>query len=346
MRYFATSIPGLAAILADEIASLPGVTVGQGHECDGRNDVVPFSASSSAQDLFGLRVSEDIFVEVSSARRGRTARDLVGRLVDDRALDQALSVYGAHVQPLRARMTFRVIVRVLSERQFLRSTLRDELTRRIGASKPRWRVGDPASLEFWALETRLGLFRLGLRLTGSSMRHRDGRVVERPGALRPTVAAAMVRLLSRPSFDGVLLDPFCGSGTILTEAAAVGWRPLGADLDPEAVKVARSNVQGAAWLLVADARRLSLVAQSVSAVASNLPFGKQYRIQGSASRWFDAVLQEMTRVTRPEATIVLLVPPLPAFERALAKESLLGDVQRTNLRLLGMPTTLWRLRRK
>jgi 23S rRNA G2445 N2-methylase RlmL len=345
MRYFATSIPGLAAILADEIASLRGVTVGQGHEFDGRNDVVPFSASSP-RDLFGLRVSEDVFVEVSTARRGRTARGLIGRLVDDRALDQALSVYGAHVQPLRARMTVRVIVRVLSERQILRSRLRDELTRRIGASKPRWRVEDPAALELWALETKPGLFRLGLRLTTGSMRHRGGRVVERPGALRPTVAAAMVRLLGRPSSDGALLDPFCGSGTILTEAAAVGWRPLGADLDPEAVEVARSNVQAAAWLLVADARRLPFAAQRFSAVASNLPFGKQYRIQGSAGRWFDAALGEMTRVTRPGATIVLLVRPLPAFERALATESLLGDVQRTDLRLLGMPTALWRLQRK
>ena len=65
------------------------------------------------------------------------------------------------------------------------------------------------------VEYQPGKIVAGLRVSDLRMRQHEGRDIERSGALRPTVAAAMVHLAGKP--DGILLDP-CGSGTILAEA--------------------------------------------------------------------------------------------------------------------------------
>jgi 23S rRNA G2445 N2-methylase RlmL len=349
VRYFATAIPGLGPILARELGTLAGVEVDPQRQFDGRNDVVAF-AVKRPDGLLGLRTSEDVFVEVASAGRAGLRASVRG-LCDARALERALSVYAGIVRPLRAGMTFRVIARVLGEREFQRSALRDALTRAIQQIRPRWRVADPAALELWALETHAGRIRMGVRLTTSALRHRDGRNLERPGALRPTVAAAMVLLVGPPASStatATLLDPCCGSGTILAEAAAAGWVSIGADLDPAAVALAGGNLGGTGTgrLLVADARHLPLAAHSVAAIAANLPFGKQYAVPGSAAAWFAATLAEFTRVTPAGAAVALLAPPTTAFHRALAAQPGLTVEGRFDLRLLGMATTLWQLRRR
>ena len=102
----------------------------------------------------------------------------------------------------------------------------------------------------------------GLRLSDATMRQRDGRSVEREGALRPTVARAMVRLAG--AAEGTLLDPCAGAGTILAEARAVGWSVQGRDIDPGAVAAARANVPDAAVHL-GDARKLDLPDGTVAA---------------------------------------------------------------------------------
>ena len=327
MRYFATAVPGLHPVLVREIGELQGARAAAPHrEFDGRNDVVPFVAPGH-DDLLVLRTSEDVFAEVASVQGHERLGPVVRGLWDQRGLEQALSVYGATVHPLRTRMTFRVVSRIRSERRFLRTELRDELGRRVLQSRPRWRIADPADLELWALETIPGRFRLGIRLSSATMRHRNGRPTERPGSLRPTVAAAMARLAGprstarvpnrdstrawvpegRSTAGWILLDPCCGSGTILREAATLGWEPVGGDLDPTAVEVARDNL-GRARLFSADVRRLPLTDASVAAVASNLPFGKQYELQGRPERWFAVALDELARVIQPGGPIVLLVP--------------------------------------
>ena len=134
----------------------------------------------------------------------------------------------------------------------------------------------------------------------------------------------------------MLLDPCCGSGTVLAEAAAQGWDPVGGDLDPAAIEATRQNLGRTARHFRADVRRLPLAGASVAAVASNLPFGRRYELQGDPERWFAATLGELARVTRPDGSIVLLVPRSPAFERALARQPAIRSTERLGLRLLGM----------
>jgi hypothetical protein len=58
-----------------------------------------------------------------------------------------------------------------------------------------------------------------------------------PARMHPGIAAALLDEFARPG--DVLLDPFCGSGTVLVEGRLRGLRCLGADLNPIAVRLAR-----------------------------------------------------------------------------------------------------------
>ncbi|MFA6525181.1 MAG: methyltransferase domain-containing protein [Patescibacteria group bacterium] len=67
----------------------------------------------------------------------------------------------------------------------------------------------------------------------------------RSGMLPPKVARIMVNL-SQMKPDGVLLDPFCGSGTILQEALLLGIKKvIGSDISPRAISDTTNNLK---WL--------------------------------------------------------------------------------------------------
>ena len=268
----------MASLLAREIDGLRGLSsTGTGN--DGRSDVVLFEAGRGARGAVRELVSaEDLFVEVGRAVRadGDDPRRIAQRVWQPERVERALSAWAEQVRPLAGSMTFRVIARVLKEKAFLRTDLRRELDRVISKDRPRWKNADPASIEIWIIEYAPGKLVAGLRLTDVTMRQRGGRTIERQGALRPSVAAAMVELAGSPG--GVLLDPCCGSGTIVGQAVAAGWDAVGSDLDADAVRIARENVPEAT-IRPDDARKLSVRDGSVAACVSNLPFGRQYGVE-------------------------------------------------------------------
>jgi tRNA G10 N-methylase Trm11 len=276
-----------------------------------------------------------VFVTLAESGTGPPRR-AAGSLVTRTGLEHGLSVWTRFVRHLNSSMSYRVIARVLDESRFKRTELRAAVTSAVAAHRPRWRVEDPADLELWVLEYQRARFVAGLRLSDKRMRrHGGGRETERRGALRPVVAAAMVRLASQP--PGRMLDPCCGSGTILAEALSVGWEAVGSDLDGEAI--ARENVPRA-MLDRADVLDLPHEDGTSDAVVSNLPFGRQFTVEDPA-RWLRQALAEMARVTRPGGRVVVLVPP--PVPRGMVGLDLATSYP---LRLLGVPARVWAFQRE
>ncbi len=63
-----------------------------------------------------------------------------------------------------------------------------------------------------------------------------------PARLHPDTAARLITALAPP--DGSVLDPFCGSGTVLVEARRLGRRAFGVDINPLAVELAWLKTRG------------------------------------------------------------------------------------------------------
>jgi DNA modification methylase len=83
-----------------------------------------------------------------------------------------------------------------------------------------------------------------------------------PARMHPSTAGRLVRAIAR---DGAtVFDPFCGSGTVLVEAAIAGRRAIGTDINPLAVRLARLKTAGldeaACASMVAEAREVAAFA--------------------------------------------------------------------------------------
>lgn len=84
-----------------------------------------------------------------------------------------------------------------------------------------------------------------------------------PARMAPDVALEKIEALSRPG--DVVLDPMCGSGTVLRLAVEEGRQAIGCDMDPLAVMIARTackpswseDLEERAEELVASSRRLT-----------------------------------------------------------------------------------------
>ena len=358
MRFFALTVPGLGILLREELAQQ--VEAVNEVEHDGRSDVVPLQAGPSLP--IETRLAEDLFVEIGTGDAGAPLSRLVGHLWSSSRYDAAMPAITPKLGSLGPRPGFHVVARLRTERGYLRTELRDELARAVLRERPRWRLADPAPLELWALQTGPKRIRLGVRLTDQGMRQRAGRQVERPGALRPVVAAAMLKLaqlstgLRRP-----VLDPCCGAGTIVREALDTGVAGVGADIAAEAIRAARSNLAVNTPLVVADARALPFGSGFAGAIVCNLPFGRRYHVEQprlspalsgeypakpgeGVTLWLRQAFTEFERVVARGGAIVVLMPPSAAFKAAVLRPWAERLRARHPIKLLGLPTTIWAFR--
>ncbi|KFQ22591.1 THUMP domain-containing protein 2, partial [Mesitornis unicolor] len=130
--------------------------------------------------------------------------------------------------------------------------------------------------------------------------------------LRSTIAWVMASL-AEISVSAFVLDPMCGLGTILLEAAkewpeACYW---GADISDSQLEGADVNIRTAGLmdkieLFKASVKALPLPSESFDAVISDIPFGKKFKITKDI-RLLPDILQEMERVLCVGGTMVLLL---------------------------------------
>jgi tRNA (guanine6-N2)-methyltransferase len=187
---------------------------------------------------------------------------------------------------------------------------------------------------------------VGLRVFDRPLTHRGYRVAHVPGALRPTVAAALVRLGCPDGGQYRVWDPFCGSGTILCEAALAGHKVYGTDISHDAVAATRENLGSldrSSWGQVeladsTDARTWKRHAQA-NAVIANLPWGKQVSIT-SKQKLYDSLSDGVTELLSRGGRAVLLTTET---ERVRAKLRRLrsASVTESKIGLLGQTPTIF-----
>lgn len=148
-----------------------------------------------------------------------------------------------------------------------------------------------------------------IKLTSAEFRYRGFKQFL-PGAIRPSIANCMI-WLSKPDKNDVFLDPFCGSGTIVSERSFYPNRKiLGFDISDEAVDISR-NIAPHAVIRQGDARNLPLKDKQVDAIVSNPPWDVQVQIQtDDLLNLYDSFLKEARRVLKDTGRIYLLTDKL------------------------------------
>jgi tRNA (guanine6-N2)-methyltransferase len=263
-----------------------------------------------------------------------------------------LTIHHALRPKPKGKPTYHLVTQMSGKHVYRRVDARKALIQGLAGKLPAsWRLVDEnAAVEIW-LTIQGGTAVCGLRLSDRTMRHRTWKQEHLPASLRPTLAAAMVRVAEiKP--NQVVLDPMCGAGTILAEAHA--WAKhnrntritvWAGDQDRAALRAASANlrrlgpVEFARW----DAAQLPLPDQSVDRIVSNPPFGKQLSRPEQIGPLYHRMMRANDRVLKPGGRAVLLVSDLAALREATREVSWKSQRQ-LRVRVLGEPAviTVWR----
>jgi 23S rRNA G2445 N2-methylase RlmL len=309
--------PGLEAVAERELSAVAqGLRLLGRRTVPGRNSVILFAATESPH-WSRLRTAEDVFSLVAYRRvrdprqtldQTRAAARLTPLMADalrERALLQRASKG-------KRTLDFRVVTRVAGEHPFRRSELGRAVERGVlERADHRWRLADEQgdAVEIWATLIDQELF-LALRLSDRYQRHREYQLSHRPASLRPSVAAALA-WLSQPRPHDIVMDPLCGTGTILVERAHLAPHKLllGADISAHAVDATRTNLgsRHKPWQLVQwDAGALPLRDHCVDKLITNLPWGKKLGDREQNRALYPRLFAEFARVVKPDGLLVIL----------------------------------------
>jgi len=162
---------------------------------------------------------------------------------------------------------------------------------------------DRPQVEFLAVAAKGGLW-FGRRFSNASprwLRFRN-KLFDFSSALPARMARAAANLAARPGER--VVDPCCGSGTILLHAADLGMQVTGCDINPRMVGMSQKNLRHfglAGDVRLLDAGRLD---GRFDAVITNLPYGHFCAI---TPQGYCAILANCRRLA-PRAVFITTVP--------------------------------------
>jgi len=140
-----------------------------------------------------------------------------------------------------------------------------------------------------------------------------------PISLHPKYARTVLNLTGLKAGDTVL-DPFCGTGGLLIEAALLGMKAYGSDISPEMIEGCAQNLEHfglrAERLEAIDVGQVADTFGSVDGVASDPPYGRSTSTNKEAlDPLYARSMVGLSQVTRPGGGLCLVFPrdvPIPS----------------------------------
>ncbi len=157
----------------------------------------------------------------------------------------------------------------------------------------------------------------------------ENRPFFQPVSLHPRLARALVNL-SGIRRGQTLLDPFCGTGGILLEAALVGAKPIGSDLDERMITGTARNLAHfgfeASRLIECDVADIGAHVEKVDTIVTDPPYGRSSStgkepIEDLYHRAFDS----FSKILEPGGRLAIVLPGSEHIRLGKKYFSLLGE---------------------
>ncbi|PQJ34527.1 SAM-dependent methyltransferase [Salinibacter sp. 10B] len=235
------------------------------------------------------------------------------------------------VAPMETAGTFRVTTVRRGEHDFTSIDVQREAGAGLEAH-----YGTTVDLEEYDVEVRVDVHDdrclVSVQHTREALSRRQARLFQPRAALKPNVAYALLRLshlddgASEAGPPDRVLDPFCGSGTILWEAGAL-WPDallVGNDWNEETMAGARENAEAQEMTdrVTLHNRDVWYLAETMGdrqadLIVTNPPFGVRLASSMDFRPFYRRVLQQFHEVLRPGGRVVMLVLRQAPFNKAL-----------------------------
>ena len=158
---------------------------------------------------------------------------------------------------------------------------------------------------------------------------------DQSGMLPPKLAQMLINLAS-DDLNDTILDPFCGSGTIVSEAMLMGYQKIfGSDISPQAISDTRKNIN---WLsrkhsdlAKPEIEELSATqlsnkhkVDSINAIATEPYLGPQRgpinpgEFLKELNSLYSKTLKEFSKILKPNGRIAMVWPVLNGADKKLA----------------------------
>ena len=312
-KFIAYCTKGLERIVQEEIAE----KISDAKVIEVQDKRIIFESNEEYKKLTTLKTVDDLGLFISKIEKVEHFDTLINHVlaIDFIEIKQTLQRYRKIQDD-----TFSLTVGSVGVKNFSAASVKQRLVKEIGEMYQWQYTGmDHTNFDVRVFVDHCTAY-ISVRLTKESLYVRSYKQMVKPGSLKATIAAAMVMLameIASPCRGGVrnnrniVVDNFCGSGTILCEALSLGYHVYGGDIDPDSVLITKNNLQHVAsknpeHIKLLDAAKTNWQSNFFDYAISNLPWDKQIPVK-SITNLYRGCLEEYRRIMIQHGTICLLV---------------------------------------
>lgn len=191
-------------------------------------------------------------------------------------------------------------------------------------------IDDPSDYAFeLAIRCKDGGVHIAIKPMCSVAGRFDYRVADVGASINPVLAACAARMIPA-ALTGTVVDPTCGSGTMLFERSlyASADRMIGMDISGVAIKAAERNLKAFRGAANKSANISFVQGDATDAAAwplcdvvlANLPYGLRVRLSGEELlALYQGVLQRAAEVLSEEGRILMIATNARVMDQAIAK---------------------------
>ena len=332
-RYMATCVPGMEFVAADEIKEalkdINNIVATRGK--------VTFDCVSTDMDYSNLKCIDNIYKLFRIFTVGNHKADL--------------SEIGKYVKDIDFQMDIEFPIRIIvsasrsGKHTYSRYDIAKQVEDSLTLNEGKYIIGDnlnhDLAVRVDVIENKCSIYK---QLTHSQMRFRGNNFNSTQGSIRPPIAHCLVRI-SQPKNDDVFYDPFCGAGTIPFERSFYKSKKIFAsDYNNAVLEIARTNLNQSVIVFSADAAKSKMKDNSVNKIVTNMPWGKQVKVENIEKLYLD-FLKEVKRTLTVNGKAVILTDQVMIIEN-LCNALELNCSRITELSLHGLHPVVFMISKK